>query len=90
MVARHRLAEGVSPANRSMDELLVASNVLCSVGRDRMEARRAVREVLVYYLWRVEGVVVDTSGADPDEVAAVRAAVERDGAEAGARRVPRD
>ena len=27
-----------------------------------------MREVLAYYLWRVEGVVVDTSGADPDDV----------------------
>ncbi len=85
--SRERLAEGASRASRSVNELLVSSNVLCSVGVDRAEARRAVRQVLAYYLWRVEGVVVDTSGADPEQVAAVRAAVERDGAEAGATKV---
>ena len=46
-----------------------------------------MREVLAYYLWRVEGVVVDTSGADPDDVEAVRAAVAADGPAAGANRV---
>ncbi len=46
-----------------------------------------MREVLAYYLWRVEGVVVDTSGADPDDVEAVRAAVAADGPGAGAARV---
>jgi 5,10-methylenetetrahydromethanopterin reductase len=85
--SRDRLAEGAVRANRPVDELLVSSNVLCSVAADRGEARRAVREVLAYYLWRVEGVVVDTSGADPDEVAAVRDAVAREGAEAGAAQV---
>ena len=34
-----------------------------------------MREVLAYYLARVEGVVIDTSGADPENVTAVRDAV---------------
>ena len=58
-----------------MDELLLSANVLTSVGPDRAEARHAVKEVLAYYLARVEGVVVDEAGADPEAVAAVRAAV---------------
>jgi 5,10-methylenetetrahydromethanopterin reductase len=85
--SRERLAEGAARANRGVDDLLVSSNVLCSVGPDRAPARAAVREVLAYYLWRVEGVVIETSGADPEEVAAVRVAVEREGAGAGAAHV---
>jgi 5,10-methylenetetrahydromethanopterin reductase len=65
-------------------DVLVSANVLTSVGRDRAEARAAVKPVLAYYLWRVEGVVVDHSGADPDAVVAVRRAVSADGPEAGA------
>jgi 5,10-methylenetetrahydromethanopterin reductase len=82
--ASERLAAGAARRGRSVGDLLVASNVLISVGDDRLAARRAVREVLAYYLARVEGVVVDTSGADPDNVAAVRAAVRSSGVSAGA------
>jgi alkanesulfonate monooxygenase SsuD/methylene tetrahydromethanopterin reductase-like flavin-dependent oxidoreductase (luciferase family) len=82
--ARERLAAGASRAGRTLDGFTVASNVLVSVDDDRAAARAAVREVLAYYLWRVEGVVVDTSGADPENVAAVRAAVQAGGPSAGA------
>jgi len=85
--SRQRLAMGAARAQRDLGDLLVSSNVLCSVGSNRAEARAAVREVLAYYLWRVEGVVVETSGADPDAVAAVRTAVASDGPTAGAARV---
>ncbi len=85
--SRERLVTGAARSNRSVDDLLVSSNVLCSVGLDRAAARAAVREVLAYYLWRVEGVVVDTSGADPEDVSAVRSAVASDGPAAGAARV---
>jgi 5,10-methylenetetrahydromethanopterin reductase len=85
--ARERLTAGAQRAGREPGELLVSSNVLVSVDPDRTAARRAVREVLAYYLSRVEGVVVDTSGADPENVAAVREAVRRDGVTAGARLV---
>lgn len=82
--AVERLAAGAARSGRSVDELLVSGNVLTSVGRDRAEARAAVRPVLAYYLWRVEGVVVDESGADPAAVAAVRRAVADGGPAAGA------
>ena len=82
--ARERLAAGAQRAGRDVDELLLSANVLTSVGRDRVEARNAVKEVLAYYLARVEGVVVDEAGADPEAVAAVRAAVAESGEQAGA------
>ena len=82
--ARGRLEAGAARAGRSIDELLLSANVLTSVGPQRAEARDAVKPVLAYYLARVEGVVVDTAGADPEAVAAVRAAVADGGEEAGA------
>ena len=82
--ARERLAAGAARAGRSIDDLLLSANVLTSVGPDRVEARDAVKQVLAYYLARVEGVVVDMAGADMDAVAAVRAAVAEGGQEAGA------
>ena len=82
--ARERLAAGAARAGRSIDDLLLSANVLTSVGPDRAEARDAVKQVLAYYLARVEGVVVDAAGADMDAVAAVRAAVAEGGEEAGA------
>jgi 5,10-methylenetetrahydromethanopterin reductase len=82
--ARKRLAVGAQRSGRAVSSLVVSSNVLVSVGDDRGQARRAVREVLAYYLARVEGVVVDTSGADAENVAAVREAVRVDGVPAAA------
>ena len=82
--ARDRLAAGAKRAGRSADDLLLSANVLTSVGPDRGEARNAVKGVLAYYLARVEGVVVDEAGADPEAVAAVRAAVAVGGEQAGA------
>ena len=82
--ARDHLAAGAQRAGRPPEELLVSSNVLVSVGTDRRQARHAVREVLAYYLGRVEGVVIDTSDADPDDVDIVRRTVRTDGAAAGA------
>jgi alkanesulfonate monooxygenase SsuD/methylene tetrahydromethanopterin reductase-like flavin-dependent oxidoreductase (luciferase family) len=83
---RH-LATGAARSGRSVGDLLVSANVLTSVGRDRAEARDAVRRVLSYYLWRVEGVVVAESGADPEAVAAVRKAMETAGPAAAAANV---
>ncbi len=82
--AAERIAEGALAAGRDPADVLVSGNVLTSLSRDRDAARREVREVLAYYLARVEGVVVDRSGADPEAVAAVRAAVRQDGLAAGA------
>ena len=88
--ARQRLAAGAARAGRSVDDLLLSANVLTSVGPDRTEARAAVKQVLAYYLARVEGVVVDTAGADPQAVAAVRAAVADGGEQAVAAAVSED
>ena len=82
--ARERLASGAARSGRPAGALLVSSNVLVSVGDEREVARRAVREVLAYYLARVEGVVIDTSGADAENVAAVRATVRSHGVRAAA------
>ncbi len=82
--ARARIRVGAERAGRDPSELLVTGNVLTSVDDDRAAARAAVREVLAYYLHRVEGVVVDESGADPAEVAVVREAVAAGGVRAGA------
>ncbi len=82
-----RIAAGAKRAGRDGRALLVTGNVLTSVGESRTEARDAVREVLAYYLARVEGVVVDLAGADLEAVAAVRIAVAEGGVEAGAKAV---
>jgi 5,10-methylenetetrahydromethanopterin reductase len=79
-----RVEIGLARAGRNPDELLMSANVLTSVDADRRAARLAVRPVLAYYLARVEGVVIDESGADPEAVQAVRAAVADGGVEAGA------
>jgi len=79
-----QIALGAANANRDASKLLISGNVLTSVGRDRAEARDAVRRVLAYYLWRVEGVVVEQSGADPEAVAAVRNAMTNGGPYAAA------
>jgi len=82
-----RVAAGADLAGRTIADLVVSGNVLTSVDADRAVAREAVREVLAYYLSRVEGVVVDESGADPGHVEAVRDAVRSGGVEAGAEAV---
>ncbi len=79
-----RIEEGARAAGRDPASIDLTSNVLVSVDNDPVAARDAVRHVLAYYLHRVEGVVVDTSGADPADVNAVRRAVQSDGVRAGA------
>lgn len=79
-----RVVEGARAAGRDPASLDLTSNVLVSVDDDRQAARSAVRRVLAYYLRRVEGVVIDTSGADPQQVATVRQALVTDGIRAGA------
>ncbi len=79
-----RIEEGAQMAGRDPGSIDLTSNVLVSVADDPVAARNSVRQVLAYYLHRVEGVVVDTSGADPDHVEAVRQAVRVRGVRAGA------
>ena len=87
--ARDCLDAGAAKSGRDPAELLLSANVLTSVDTDADAARDAVRPVLAYYLARVEGVVIDESGADPDAVAAVRAAVADGGVDAGAKALSR-
>ncbi|MGH3248426.1 MAG: LLM class flavin-dependent oxidoreductase [Trebonia sp.] len=82
--AKEQIAVGARAAGRDPDSVDLAANVLISVDQDAAAARAAVREVLAYYLHRVEGVVVDTSGADLAQVDAVRRAVREDGVAKGA------
>jgi 5,10-methylenetetrahydromethanopterin reductase len=67
-----RIAAGALAAGRRPQDLDLVSLALVSVDRDARKARDAVRRVLAYYLYRVEGVVVDQSGADPEVVRRVR------------------
>jgi 5,10-methylenetetrahydromethanopterin reductase len=85
--AASRVADGAVRTGRDPATVDVAANVLVSVDTDAAAARNAIRRVLAYYLHRVEGVVVDTSGADPGQVDAVRRAVREEGVDAGARAV---
>lgn len=79
-----RIEEGARAAGRDPRSIDLTSNVLVSVADDPAKARDSVRQVLAYYLHRVEGVVVDTSGAEPGDVRAVREAVGVGGIQAGA------
>jgi 5,10-methylenetetrahydromethanopterin reductase len=85
--ARGRVAVGLARAGRSDAEFDFIGNVLVSVDRDRAAARKATRPVLAYYLHRVEGVVTDHSGADPDAIADARRAYKEVGPEAAADRL---
>lgn len=85
--AVEQVADGARAAGRDPGEVDLTANVLVSVDDDARAARDAVRRVLAYYLHRVEGVVVSTSGADQAAVDRVRAAVRDDGLDAGAAQV---
>jgi len=85
--AANQLAQGATDAGRKVNSVDLVANVLTSVSRDGRAARTAVKRVLAYYLWRVQGVVVDTAGADPEAVAEVRRTVANLGVQAGAERV---
>jgi 5,10-methylenetetrahydromethanopterin reductase len=80
-----QVAAGALGAGREPAELDLASNVLVSVDTDPRAARDAVRNVLAYYMHRVEPVVLSTSGADPEQMQRVAKAVTEHGVEAGAK-----
>jgi 5,10-methylenetetrahydromethanopterin reductase len=86
--ARERMAEGARKTGRDPGELDLCANILTSVSKDEKAARDACRQVITYYLWRVEPVVHETSGADPEEVAFVRSKVPEEGLDAVAERLP--
>jgi 5,10-methylenetetrahydromethanopterin reductase len=85
--AAGQLRWGADRADREAGAVDLIANVLTSVGPDPRAARRAVKRVLAYYLWRVDRVVTDRSGADPEAVAEVRRTVAVQGVQAGAARV---
>jgi alkanesulfonate monooxygenase SsuD/methylene tetrahydromethanopterin reductase-like flavin-dependent oxidoreductase (luciferase family) len=89
--ARERIAVGAARAGRDPIEMLVASNVLTSVARNRRTARDAVREVLAYYLSRVEAIMIEAGGdVDRDQIARIGTAVNDHGVAAGAKLVNDD
>jgi 5,10-methylenetetrahydromethanopterin reductase len=88
--AAEQITQGASSVNREPAAVDLIANVLTSVSTDARAARAAVRQVLAYYLHRVEGVVVDRAGADPDALADVRRAVATQGVQAGAKRISDD
>ncbi|HEY0189187.1 MAG TPA: LLM class flavin-dependent oxidoreductase [Cellulomonas sp.] len=81
--AWQQVAEGARTAGRDPADLDLVSPVLVSVDTNARAARRATRRVIAYYLWRVEGVVVEHAGVDPEQVGAVRDAVAAGGVAAG-------
>jgi len=85
--AAEQLRWGAARAARQAGAVDLIANVLTSVATDPRAARHAVRPVLAYYLWRVDGVVVERAGADPDAVAEVRRTVATQGVQAGAARI---
>jgi len=85
--AAEQLRWGAANAARPPGAVDLVANVLTSVSLDAHAARHAVKPVLAYYLWRVDGVVTDQAGADPDAVAEVRRTVANLGVQAAAARV---
>jgi 5,10-methylenetetrahydromethanopterin reductase len=88
--ACEEMADAAREAGRDPATLDVVANVLLSVGPDRKAARDACRRVLAYYLYRVETVVYEQSGADPEQVAFVRSSVPEHGVDWVAERLPED
>jgi 5,10-methylenetetrahydromethanopterin reductase len=86
--ARERAAEGARSADRDPNDLDFCANILTSVSKDEKAARDACRQVITYYVYRVEPVVYETSGADPEAIAFVRSTVPEEGVEAVAAKLP--
>lgn len=82
--AWERIAVGARSVGRDPAEVDLAANVLVSIDDNPRAARDAVREVLAYYLSRVDGVVVEAAGADLEEVALVKRTVALAGIRPGA------
>jgi 5,10-methylenetetrahydromethanopterin reductase len=85
--AWRQISRGALGAGRDPADVDLASNILLSVDDDGGAAREAVRNVLAYYIHRVEPVVLSTSGADPEALRRVRETVLEHGVAAGARLV---
>jgi 5,10-methylenetetrahydromethanopterin reductase len=88
--ARERVEAGLARAGRPRTDFDFLSLVLISVDRDGAAARRAVRRVIAYYLYRVEGVVASQSGGDPAAIADAHRAWPDLGADAATDRLSED
>jgi 5,10-methylenetetrahydromethanopterin reductase len=85
--AAGRVADGARAAGRDPGDVDLIGHVLISVDRDRRVARNATRRVIASYIARVERVVIEHSGADPDAVAEAQRAVREDGIAAAVDRI---
>jgi 5,10-methylenetetrahydromethanopterin reductase len=88
--ARDRVEAGLKRAGRSRADFDLISLVLVSIDPDGDAARRAVRRVIAYYLYRVEGVVTEKSGGDPDAIADAHRAWPELGPEVATERLSED
>jgi 5,10-methylenetetrahydromethanopterin reductase len=78
------IEEGALSQGRDFSSLDIAAPLMVSVGEDHDAARRAVREPLAYYLYRVEPIMFTHSGADLERIDSIRRAVATSGPNAGA------
>ena len=77
------IGHGAADADREAAQD-IAAPLMVSVGVDAKAAREAVKPGLAYYLYRVEKVVYEHSGADAGDIARVRELTTERGASAGA------
>jgi 5,10-methylenetetrahydromethanopterin reductase len=78
------IGQGAVDAGRDPASQDIAAPLMVSVGTDAKAAREAVKPGLAYYLYRVEKVVHEHSGADAADVARVRELTAERGPDAGA------
>lgn len=78
------IGQGAADAGRDPAAQDIAAPLMVSVGTDAKAAREAVKSRLAYYLYRVEKVVHEHSGADASDIARVREVTSERGPEAGA------
>jgi 5,10-methylenetetrahydromethanopterin reductase len=81
------IGEGAAAAGRDPSAQDIAAPLMVSVGTDAAAAREAVKPGLAYYLYRVEKVVYEHSGADAGTIQKIREVTAEQGAEAGAAHV---
>jgi 5,10-methylenetetrahydromethanopterin reductase len=78
------IGQGAADAGRDPAAQDIAAPLMVSVRADAKAAREAIKSELAYYLYRVEKVVYQHSGADPDDISRVREVTAERGPEAGA------
>ncbi len=78
------IGEGAAAAGRDPAGQDIAAPLMVCVSAEARAAREAVRTGLAYYLYRVEKVVYEHSGADAGDISRVREVTAERGAAAGA------